>query len=77
MEKLVQKNNIKPNNIIEPKETKRQKPAADMEKITSTIGIKHVNWSEVRNHASGHEKNKGDARRETLAKANAFGYANV
>ena len=48
-----------------------------MEKNASIIGIKSINWSEVRNHASGHEKVKGDARREVLAKSPAYAEARV
>ena len=42
-----------------------------MEKIASVIGIKNITWSETRTHASGHERVKGDARREVLAKSPA------
>ena len=39
-ERLIQQNNIKPDHIIEPKETRRPKVANDMEKIASMIGKK-------------------------------------
>ena len=74
---LVAKNNIRPNHIPEPRENRRPKTAADMEKIASTIGIKNVNWNKVRNHQIGHMKNKSDARRETLAKTNAYKDARI
>ena len=64
--------NIKPNHIVEPKENKKPK-----EEDFQHNRYKNVNWSEVRSHQNGHEKNKGDARRETVAKANAFGDARM
>ena len=48
-----------------------------MEKIASVIGIKNINWSETRTHAMGHEKNKGDAGREVLAKVPTYAEARV
>ena len=72
VEKLLVKNNGKPNHIHEPKENRRPKVATDKEKIARTIHIKNINWNEARNHQVGHMKNKADARRETLAKANAY-----
>ena len=69
VKKLISKNNIRPYHIPDPRENRKPKIAANMEKIASTIGIKNVNWNEVRNNQVGHVK-KSDARRETLAKAN-------
>ena len=66
------KNNIRPNHIHEPKENRQPKVAPDMEKITSIIGIKNINWNEVRNHQIGHMKNKAEAWRDTLAKDKVF-----
>ena len=68
---------MKSNHVIKPEAPKKPKVAADMEKISSVIGIKNINWSETRTHATGHEKNKGDARREVLAKGPAFAEARV
>ena len=56
VEKLVAQDNIKPSHILEPKENRKPEEVADIEKIASTVGIKNVNWSEVRNHQSGHDK---------------------
>ena len=75
VERLVAVNYIKPNHVITPEAPKKPKPAADMEKISSIIGNKNINWSEARTHSSGHKKIKGDARREVLAKSPA--YANL
>ena len=71
------KNNIKPNHVITPEAPKKPKVAADIEKIASVIGIKNISWSETRTHATGHEKVKGEARREVLAKSPAYAKARV
>ena len=72
-------NNIVPNHVHEEsnRSVGRPKVDADMEKIASVIGIKNINWSETRTHAVGHEKNKGDANREILAKSRTFAEARV
>ena len=72
-------NKIVPNHIPEENTEVAKKPkvAADMEKIASVIGIKNINWSETRTHAVGHEKNKGDATREVLAKSQTYAEARV
>ena len=48
-----------------------------MEKIASTICINDVNWNEVRNHQVCHAKNKYEAKKEVLAKSNAFADATI
>ena len=77
VEWLMVVNNIKPNHVIASEAPKKPKVAADMEKIASVIGIKNITWSETRTHASGHEKIKGDARREVLAKSPVYAEAQV
>ena len=46
-----------------------------MENIASVIYIKNITRSETRNHASGHEKIKSDARKEILTKSPAYANA--
>ena len=70
-------NNIKPNHVITTEAPKQPKVAADMEKKASVIGIKNITWNETRTHASGHEKIKGKARREVLAKFPTYADARV
>ena len=50
-EKLVVRNNIRLNYISKPKENRSPKVASDTEKIANSIGIKNINWNEVRNHS--------------------------
>ena len=78
-QKVASLNKIVPNHIPEerPEAARKPKVAADMEKIANVIGIKNINWSETRTHAVGHEKNKGDARREVLAKGPTYAEARV
>ena len=65
------------NHVIKAEAPKKPKVAADMEKIASVIGIKNITWSETRYHANGHEKVKGDARREVVAKSPAYAGARI
>ena len=79
-QKVAALNKIIPNHIPEernPEAVRKPKIAADMEKIASVIGIKNINWSETRTHAVGHEKNKGEATREILAKSSTYAEARV
>ena len=67
--------------IIFPLRRKTTCSCPDMEKIAIVISIEalkvHINWNEVRNHQAGHAKNKYDARKEVLAKGNAFTDARI
>ena len=77
VELLAEKNNMKPNHVIKTTSHTKPKVNADMEKIASVIGIKNIIWSETRNHVSGHDKIKGDVRREILAKSPAYANAEL
>ena len=75
--KVVQRNNIKPNNIPNEKTVTPPKAVHNIKKIVSVVGMIRVNWNEVKNHQVDHAKNKYDARKELLAKGNSFADARI
>ena len=68
VERLLARNDMKPNNIPAPQGPKKPKVVPNMERIASTSGIKNVNWNKVRNHKVGHAKNKYEAKKRNSGK---------